>query len=476
MNLNPLKHAIRVFIREEPLKTTGSPHVRDGVDLKRWMMLVVYSLVPCALMAIWNSGVQSLVYGSANPTLYTNYLQASHSISTYFSFCFKHISSIIFLGAKAFLPLLLISYLVGGFWEGLFACIRGHDISEGFLVTGMLFALVLPTTIPYWMAAFGISVGIVLGKELFGGTGMNILNPALTARCLLFFTFPEKMTGEIWAGTNPTQIQTSVQQLDGVTTQTPLNLFNISMDIKKIHVDTIAMHMGKIVPTSESIEKLFAKWSNQVSTIKLASVEQLKAFLTTPITDGGLGLSPENFLNALNFAKLKYGVGILTNGNFFMGNMLGSVGETSTLACLLGAILLLTLGLAAWRIIVAMLLSAFVLALFFQLGSDIGPLSGAWNPAKFAFPAYKHLLLGGFAFGLIFMATEPVTAPKRNLAKWWYGILIGVTVIIIRLINPAFPEGVMLAILFGNVFASLFDTYALKSMRKKRVSYAQRLR
>lgn len=465
--LQPLFKALDSFILEPKINTKFAPHIRDAIDLKRWMMIVVFALFPCIIMAIWNNGVLSFVYGSFSEDIMLEYIKASSSLDGYLSFCFKNsrFFEILKLGSLAFLPIMFLCYLVGGFWEVLFACVRGHEVSEGFLVTGMLIALILPPTIPYWMVVIGVSAGIVLGKELFGGTGMNILNPALTARCFLFFTFPTKMTGDIWIGTNPTKIQKSLNAInssgsqigvDGVSGASALNLLNISSDIKRIHVDAIGNFFGKHVSTLQVIQQQFSNWKLSVSEnlqLDQLSLDQLKAFITSPISSGGLGLSPENFSSAYKFANLKFSQGLLTDSNFFLGNMIGSMGETCKLGILLGLVLLLVTKIASWRTVIAMLIGGFGCACLFQYGSEIlGSYHGAWNPAKFSLPAYKHLLIGSFAFGLVYMATEPVTSPNMASGKWIYGLLIGAVVIIIRLINPAFPEGVMLAILFGNVF------------------------
>ncbi len=485
--LAPLKNAIDSFLFEPSITTSAAPFIRDAIDLKRWMMIVVYALFPCALMAIWNNGVQSYVFGSSSYELVMEYINASKSLPSYFTFCFKdhRILEILKLGSLAFLPIMVLCYLVGGLWEVLFACIRGHEVSEGFLVTGMLIALVLPPTIPYWMVIVGVSAGIVIGKELFGGTGMNILNPALTARCFLFFTFPTKMTGNIWIGTNPNLIQKSLEKInqsttpfDGFSGASPASLVNISSDIKRIHVEAIGAFFGEKVSSLSLISQQLSKWKSSLSSINLdaLSFTELQEFITAPLTEGGLGLSPENFFNAYQFAKLKFSQGLYTDGNFFFGNMIGSMGETCKIGILIGLFLLIITKIASWRSALAMLIGGFLTAFLFQLGSElIGVNNGAWNPAKFSLPAYKHLLIGGFLFGVAFMITEPVTSPGMNLGKWIYGITVGITVIVIRLINPAFPEGVMLAILFGNVLAPLIDHYALKHFRKVRLVRAKKI-
>ncbi len=415
----PLIKAIDTFLYEAGNKTAAGPHIRDGVDLKRIMMLVVFALTPCILMAIWNTGVQKLVYCSGDLEL----LKAFRA--SYFDFCKAHIWTILAYGAGAFLPIMLISYLVGGIWETLFAIVRRHEISEGFLVTGMLYALILPPTLPYWIVAIGVSVGVILSKELFGGTGYNILNPALVCRAFLFFTFPIKMTGSLWVGTNPTIAQNSINQMnealgyDGITQATALGVFNLPSEVTQAHI--------------------------------------------TMLTSGGTPeLAPEILTQAVQFAELSIGSGIWSNMNLFFGNMLGSMGETSTLACLLGAILLLITGIASWRTMLGYAFGVIGTAFLFQI------FSGPNDPAAYAFPIYKHFLIGGLAFGLVFMATDPVSSPDMNASKWAYGLIIGAVNIVIRIINPAFPEGVMLAILFGNVIAPFLDHLSLKAYRRRR--------
>ncbi len=441
--LRPLFSAIDAFIAEKLIRTRSGPVIRDGLDIKRVMMLVFFALVPCTVMAVWNSGLTGFVYGT--PEVYGAYVEASKSLGGYFAFGWQHLGAVVWGGLWAFVPVLIVSYAAGGFWEVLFACVRGHEVSEGFLVTGILIALIMPPTIPLWMVAVGASFGVVIGKELFGGTGMNILNPALAARAFLYFSYPNKLTGDIWV--------TKYVPVDGSTQATFLGVLNANDAVKRIHVDALA---GK---SSMAAEK-FSVWSSNGGTIE--------QFVTTPLSEGGLGLGAEFLSEAQGLAQLKYSEGLWTDGNFFFGNMLGSFGETSVLAVLLGVALLLVTRIASWRTFVAVGLGAWVMALLFQLGSHLGVDGGAWNPARFDIPAYKHLLVGGLAFGAAFMATEPVTSPTMSAAKWIYGLLIGGMTVVIRLINPAFPEGIMLAILFGNVFAPLFDRIALKSYRRFR--------
>lgn len=488
--LKPLVSAGDTFLYEAPINTSRGPHIRDAIDLKRWMLIVVYALLPCLLMAIWNTGLQKFVYASGDYHLMDEYLSSSTSFSGYFSFVGKdnRYLTILGMGLMAVMPLLLITYLVGGLWEAFFAITRGHEISEGFLVTGILYVLILPATIPYWMAAVGVSAGVVFAKEVFGGTGMNIVNPALACRAFLFFTFPGKMSGNVWAGTNPVVIKDSLVKmnqeahksaLDGYTQATPLSKFNVTSEVKRIHVDAIASNtFGDKVDNYSTLEAKFTHW-NQLGEHKASlgelSQDQLRQFVTSPAADGGLGLSPGYYEDAYQFTGLNYGLGHDNDGSFFFGDRLGSMGETSVLACLLGALFLVYTGVGSWRTMLGMGLGAYFTALLFNfLGKFVGADGGAFNPALFTFPAYKHLLLGGFALGAVFMATDPVSSPSINAAKWLYGIFCGVITIIIRLINPAYPEGVMLAILIGNVFAPLFDYYVGLYTSSRRVKRDRR--
>jgi len=478
----PLISAGDTFLYEAPLNTTRGPHIRDAIDVKRWMLIVVIALIPCILMAIWNSGLTKFVYASGDYKLMNEYLASTSSLKGYLDFVGRdnRYLEILKEGLMIVLPLTLIAYAVGGLWEALFAAVRGHEISEGFLVTGILYVLILPPTIPYWMAAVGVSVGVVLAKEVFGGSGMNIVNPALACRAFLFFTFPGKMSGDVWTGTNPTVIRESLVKMnqdghtsgiDGYTQATKLAQFNVTPEIKTIHVDAIASNnLGKDVGTWDTIQKYFEKWNSigdHHATLGELTQEQLRNFVTNPITEGGLGLSTGYYEDAFSFSALKYGIGHNSDWGFFLGDKLGSLGETSVLACLLGALFLIYTGVGSWRTMAGMALGAFITAWFFQFGSSFAKDHGAWTAAQMAFPAYKHLLLGGLAFGLVFMATDPVSSPSMNLGKWIYGLFCGLITMVIRVINPAYPEGVMLAILMGNVFAPLIDYYVVLNYRKR---------
>ncbi len=469
--------AVDAFLYEVPIKTSRAPHIRDTVDLKRWMMLVVIAILPTVLVAIWNTGLQKYVYTSGDFHLMDEYLAASKSFHSYWSFALAKGRAwpILKLGLGAFIPVMLISYAVGGTVEVIFATLRGHEVAEGFLVTGLLYPLILPPIIPYWMVAIGVAFGVILSKELFGGTGMNVFNPALTSRCLLFFSFPNKMSGDVWVGTNPGVVSDSLSKmnqmagrgdLDGYTQSSGLGMFHTATEIKRVHVDAIAanlVHAGRV--KFAAVQEQFATWSSlarEKLELGKLSIDQLKAFVTTPWDQGGLDLAPEQFKTALNFTSLQYGANHFTDSTLFFGNHVGCFGETSTCACLIGAVFLLLIGVASWRTMLAVVLGALGTAYAFEwCATHLGDDGGMWNSAKFAFPAYKHLILGGLAFGLVYMATEPVSSPDREVSRWLYGLLIGGLTIIIRVVNPAYAEGVMLAILFGNAAAPLFDHWAI---------------
>ncbi len=357
--------------------TNGPTHVRDGIDLKRTMILVVFALLPCIFMAFWNTGyqanlaVQEMGLASAGGWrgIAIDVLGIGYDPNSF--------AANIYHGALYFLPIFLVCNLVGGFWESLFATLRGHEINEGFLVTGMLLPLIMPPMIPLWQVALGTSFGVVVGKEIFGGTGKNFLNPALTGRAFLYFAYPAQMSGDaIWVGA------------DGFTKATALGI-------------GAADGMASVTE----------------------SVTWMQAFL---------------------------------------GTVPGSLGETSALACLIGALVLVVTGVGSWRIIVSMTLSTFLFAeLLHWVGSDTNPMfqmNGMW-----------HLVVGGFAFGAIFMATDPVSGSMTEAGRWVYGALIGMMTVLIRVINPAFPEGIMLAILFGNVFAPVIDYLVVQANIKRRL-------
>jgi len=377
----PLYEAIDTFLYSPSDRTSASPHVRDSMDLKRMMSMVVIALIPCTFMAMFNTGYQAnLAMSSEEMTSaigwrgdVLSWLGVGYNPSSFID-NFVH-------GALFFLPAYIVTMTVGGLWEVLFACVRKHEVNEGFLVTGLLFPLTLPPSIPLWQVAIGISFGVVVGKEVFGGTGRNILNPALTARAFLFFAYPANLSGDtIW---------TAVAGYTGATA--------------------------------------------------------LGALATAPV---GSSIS-----NLVDFGWWQAFVGLIP----------GSMGETSTFACLFGAAFLIATGIGSWRIMAGMLISALGLStLMWLVGSDTNSM--------FQMPPWWHMVIGGYAFGLVFMATDPVSAAMTDTGRWIYGALIGVLTILIRVINPAYPEGVMLAILFGNVMSPLIDYFVVQSNIKRRVA------
>ncbi|MFT5208044.1 MAG: Na+-transporting NADH:ubiquinone oxidoreductase subunit B [Candidatus Omnitrophota bacterium] len=368
--LYPLFEAGDSFAMTPSTIAKTRPFVRDNLDIKRLMISVVVALVPCIIMAMFNAGYQSL---------------AARGLETHIVDCF-------FVGAIKVVPIIIVSYSVGGFWEALFALVRKHEINEGFLVTGMLFPLTLPATIPLWQVALGITFGIVIAKEVFGGTGMNILNPALAARAFVFFAYPASISGErVWTAIN----YNKDTLVEGFTGATPL------LVVSNAPAGSNVM---------EVIQQSYFTWMD-----------------------------------------------------CFLGMIPGSLGETSTLACLLGAAFLLITGIASWRVMLGMLIGGFVMASLLNL------LSGPESSTFLALPFHYHFVMGGFAFGMIFMATDPVSAAYTPLGKWIYGSLIGILAILIRALNPAYPEGVMLAILFMNIFSPLIDHYVVQVNIKKRM-------
>lgn len=374
--LYPLYEMADTFLYTTPDVSKGRAHIRDALDLKRLMITVVVALTPCILMAMYNTGLQ------ANLAMEK---MGATAIDGWRGFVLGLIgmgydsSSILdnFLhGALYFIPVFIVTNLAGGLCEVIFSVLRKHEINEGFLVTGMLFPLTLPPNIPLWQVAVGIAFGVVFGKEVFGGTGKNFLNPALTARAFLFFAYPAQISGDsVWVA------------LDGFSGATPLSL----------------------------------------------------------AATGGMDLLSSQ----------------VTWFDAFVGTIPGSMGETSALACLFGAFVLILTGIGSWRVMLGMLVGGAAFSLFLSLFSSSTNLMLQIGPAW-------HLVLGGFAFGLVFMATDPVSSAMTRKGMYIYGLLIGVMAILVRSLNPAFPEGVMLSILFGNIFAPLIDHYVVKSRINKR--------
>lgn len=383
-----LYDAADTFLYVPATTTTGAPHVRDPIDMKRTMSLVVVALIPTILMALYNTGFQAnrAIQAGAQPL--DNWQTAAMGAmglpfaADAFMACVVH-------GALYLLPVLLVTYAVGGMWEGLFAQVRGHEINEGFLVTGMLIPLTLPPAIPLWQVAIGTSFGVVIGKEIFGGTGMNILNPALLARAFLFFAYPAEISGDVWVAA------------------------------------------GQAAEGAPPIPDAFS------GATQLAMVT----------TSGMAGLEGITFRDA------------------FLGFIPGSMGETSTLACLIGAAILLVTGVASWRIMVAVTIGTALTA------AGLNAIGSTTNP-YFELPFWWHMVLGGWAFGMVYMATDPVSASHTNAGRWIYGLLIGILVVLIRVVNPAYPEGMMLAILFMNVFAATIDYFVVRGNIKRRLARA----
>jgi len=365
--LEPIFDAADNFMFTPDVVTTSGSHIRDAVDLKRVMVFVIFGLVPCTLFGIWNAGHQ---YNLAN-------VGASQGL----------IADII-RGAIIVMPIIIVSYGVGGFWEVLFSCVRRHQINEGLLVTGLLFPLTLPPTIPLWQVAVGISFGVLIGKEVFGGTGMNVLNPALTGRAFLFFAYPAQMSGEVWIA-----MKKGGAIVDGISGATPLAIASAPPE----------------------------------------------------------GLTATEALNEAGFDFL----------SMAFGNMAGSIGETCAIACVLGAVFLLITGVASWRIMLSCTLGIL-------LGGTLANMFGAEGSIA-SLPPHYHLVMGSFAFGVVFMATDPVSAAATKVGKCIYGFLLGLLIMAVRVANPAYPEGVMLSILFMNVMAPLVDNYVVQAHIRRRV-------
>lgn len=367
---NPLFETMATFAFTPKLVTQKGSHIRDGVDLKRTMMTVIIAMIPCLLFGIYNTGhFAEVAKGSSIAASYCD------------GFGTKFTSGLIVV-----LPILVVSYGVGLTVEFIFGMLRGHALHEGFLVSGMLIPLVMPADVPLWMVGVATVFAVVIGKEVFGGTGMNVVNVALTARAFLFFAYPTSMSGDkVWL---------SGQEVDGVSGSTALG------DLASFMSDK---------PVFENLDAYYGKYSLMDS---------------------------------------------------FMGMIPGSIGETSTLACLIGAAILIFTGVGSLRIIASFFAGGFVMGMI---------LNAVGGNAYLDLPAHFHLVIGGFAFGAVFMATDPVTAAQTATGKLIYGFFGGLVAIMIRVLNPAYPEGVMLAILFMNVMAPIIDHYVIQANIKKRL-------
>ena len=377
--LYPLYEAVDTIFYRPASVTRHTAHVRDGVDLKRIMITVWLAAFPAMFYGMYNLGFQAneifAVTGGSVEGWRGSLIEA---FGGYDAANWWHN---LWFGALYFVPIYMVTFLVGGFWEVLFAIKRGHEVNEGFFVTSILFALICPPDLPLWQAALGISFGVVIGKEVFGGTGKNFLNPALTGRAFLYFAYPAQLSGDaVWTA------------VDGFSGATPLG-----------------------VVAADGMNALTAQYT---------------------------------WMDA------------------FIGSIPGSIGETSTLMVAIGGAILLLTRVASWRVVAGVFVGMFLFSSLLNL------VDSESNPA-FAMPWYWHLVVGGFAFGMFFMATDPVSAAMTNKGRWAYGILIGVMTVLIRVINPAFPEGIMLAILFANLFAPLFDYFVVQSNIKRRLARVQ---
>lgn len=359
-----------------PDLTTGKRgvQVRDAADMKRMMFTVVIAMIPCLLFGIWNVGHQHFLATGIEATL----------------------GEKLWIGVLQVIPIVIVSYAVGLGIEFAFCVIRQHPVSEGFLVTGLLIPLVMPPGVPLWQVALATAFAVIIGKEAFGGTGMNVLNPALVARAFLYFAYPTDISGEVWTYFGD---KTPVEGYSGAT---PLAIG------------------GGTVGNPDAVPVL----------------EQLN-----------------NFWHS----------GMYDFWNMFLGVLPGSIGETSVLMCLIGAALLVFTGVGSWKIIVAVFAGAYTMGLIFNL---IG------LNQFMLMPAHYHLVMGGLAFGAVYMATDPVTASQTETGKWIYGFLIGFLTVLVRVFNPAYPEGIMLAILLMNVFAPLIDYYVVGANKKRRLQRA----
>ena len=363
--------------------TEGPSHLRDGIDVKRLMVTVVIALSGCVYMALYNTGYQANRAIEAGAVPLVNW-QSQIIEALGIGFSSTDVLACLIHGGLYYLPVLVVTFVCGGLWEAIFATVRGHEINEGFLVTGMLFPLIVPATIPLWQVALGVSFGVVVGKEIFGGTGMNILNPALTARAFVFFAYPAELSGDaVWISA-----QTSPDGVSGATALAQATLGG-----------------------SASLTESFGWW------------------------DAFIGLIP------------------------------GSMGETSVLACLVGAVILVSSGVGSWRIMISVVGGTVLMAL---LLNSVDSMTNLF----FNVPPVWHFVVGGWAFGTVFMATDPVSSPSTLKGHYYYGFLIGVLVVLIRVINPAYPEGMMLAILFMNLFAPLIDYFVVQAnVRRRKVRY-----
>jgi len=454
------------FFFSDPKLPKSAPFVHDPIDIKRIMTLVVLATLPAAFFGILSNGMFSALYDEVNLPLLCEYKIACCCAKNYFSFLFSHFTDFFIRGCKIFLPSLFLIYFTGSIIEIFFASLHRKTVSEGFFVTGILFALILPPTLPYWMIIFGVAVGLILGKELFGGTGMNIFNPALVCRCILYFSFSCYMSGNIWVGNNQFNVQKNVvaynnelktTSANAISTASALNVAELPNSITRLQIDGMGLIYTYDVGLREVLIERLKKFNPSLS-IDNISTTQIIDFVTKE-----LQLPQEHLESAAEFSRLIYDIAPYNYSSLYFGNMIGSFGETSKFAINIGLLFLLFTGIVSLRIFVPIIVSALVVAYLFYFYS----YSGIDTPAHYMVNPIKQLLLGGLMFGATFMATDPVSAPTTKTAQILYGCLIGALTIIIRLVNPAFPEGVMLAILFANTFAPLFDRIVLRFRKQK---------
>lgn len=409
----PVYEALDTFLYTPGEVSHGSTHVRDAIDLKRMMITVVAALIPVTIFGMWNVGyLANSAIAAAGGLDVVQQQDWHYAVYSLFGFA-NNPESIIdcfVLGAIHFLPVYIVCMFVGGHIEMIFSVLRGHEINEGFLVTGLLFPLTLPASIPLWQVALGIAFGVIVAKEVFGGTGRNFLNIALTSRAFLYFAYAGEISGD--------KVWTAVDGFSGATA------------------------LGQMAMTPP----LDAAVQNQVANAN----------------------DPIGYLSEINHTVTVAGETAMWDApitwtSAFLGNIQGCFGETSALLCIVGAAILIMAGVGSWKIMAGVIGGAVATSLLLN-GVNTGS-----NP-MLAVPFYYHLVIGGLAFGLVFMATDPVSASMTETGKWVYGGLIGFMTILIRCINPAYPEGIMLAILFGNVFAPLIDWAVVQLNVKRRIA------